>query len=158
MGSDTKVSEFDFAGRGKQNIGSLDVTVYGTLRMKVVESEEEFAADNRNMGLREDASLEKVEARTTSEVFHYDPKLVVHDERAVVSCDVLGVALCKVRNLLLYLGDVVIRVLQVCRDMLSASITSIGHIRTDLLDGDYLLGVVVDGLVDRTEAARPQLL
>jgi hypothetical protein len=44
-------------------------------------------------------------------------------------------------NLLLYLSDIIVRILEV-----------------DLFYGDYLLGIIMDGLVDGAKAARAELL
>ena len=52
--------------------------------MEVVETEEQFAADNSNMSFRKDASFEEIETRTALEELHDNPQLVVDHERPIV--------------------------------------------------------------------------
>lgn len=82
--------------------------------MEIIEAEEEFAADDGDVGLGEDAGFEEVEAGAAGEVFHDDPEFVGDDEGAVVAGDVFGVALGEVGDFLLDLGDVVVGVFEIC--------------------------------------------
>lgn len=111
---DAKVGELDAAGGAEEDVGGLDVAVDHALAVQVVERQQELAADNGNVGLGEDTGLEQVETGAAGEVLHDDPQLVALDERAIVARDILRIALGKVGNLLLDLGDVVVRVFKIC--------------------------------------------
>lgn len=111
---DAKVGELDAAGGAEEDVGGLDVAVDHALAVQVVERQQELAADNGDVGLGEDTGLEQVEAGAAGEVLHDDPQLVALDERAIVARDILGITLGKVGNLLLDLGDVVVRVFKIC--------------------------------------------
>ena len=100
---DAEIGELDFARGGEEDIGSLDIAVNGTLRVKIVQAEEEFATHDRDVIFGEDASLEQVETRATSQVLHDDPELVGNNEGSIVLGHVFRVALCETCDLLLNL-------------------------------------------------------
>jgi hypothetical protein len=113
LGGDTEIGELDFSRSGEKNVGGFDITVDGALVVEVVETEEEFAADDGDVGFRKDTSFEEIETRTALEELHDDPQLVVDHERSIVPRYVFRVALGEVGDLLLYFGDIVVRVLEI---------------------------------------------
>src|SRR5438105_4193948 len=59
----TEICKLDFARRRKENVCCLDVSVNGSLRMEVIESQQKLATDDGDMSFREVSRLEKVKAR-----------------------------------------------------------------------------------------------
>jgi len=133
--------------------------------MKVVETEEQFTANDSDVGFRKYAGFEDVKARTALEELHDDPQLVVDHERPIVPRHVFRVALSEVGDFLLDFGYIVIGVLEICKRGDFTSDHNAGKAETTgdravtyLLDCDDLLGLVVDGLVHSTETACAELL
>ena len=52
--------------------------------MEVVETEEQFTADDGDVSFRKDTSFEEIETRTALEELHDNPQLVVDHERSIV--------------------------------------------------------------------------
>jgi hypothetical protein len=112
------------------------------------------------MGFREHTSSEKVEARSAGKILHDYPKLVRNNEGSIIPSYILRLALCEAGDLLLNLRYVVIRILQIyiMKILMRISNRLQEEISAYLFDGYYLLGIIVNGLVDYPEAARPKLL
>lgn len=53
LGGDTEISELDSARLGKEDVGSLDITMDLSSGVEVIEAEEKFAADDGNVCLVE---------------------------------------------------------------------------------------------------------
>ena len=85
----------------------------GALTVEVVETEEQFATDDGDVGFRKDASFKEIETRAALEELHDDPQLVVDHERSIVSRHVFRVALSEVGDFLLDFGYIVIGIFQI---------------------------------------------
>jgi hypothetical protein len=65
LGCNAKVGKLDFAGSGKEDVRSLDVTMNGTLAVKIFKALKEFAANDGDMRFRKHGWLKEVETRAT---------------------------------------------------------------------------------------------
>jgi hypothetical protein len=63
-------TELDVSIAREEDVGSLDVSVDLSLCMKILESQEKFPQNNRNMILTEWPRLEQVQTRSSSQVLH----------------------------------------------------------------------------------------
>lgn len=127
--------------------------------MEVIQAKQQLAADHGDVSFSEYTRLQKVEAGTAREILHDNPKFVSNDEGAIIPGDIVRIALSKAGDFLLYFGDVIIRVLQICckNASLLQCRSSIINL-TNLLDSDYLLSFVVNSLEDCPKAASTKFL
>ena len=86
----------------------------GASAVEIVETEEQFAADNGDMGFGKNTSLKEIKTRTALEELHDDPQFVVDHERSIVPRYVFRVTLGEAGDFLLDFGDIIIGILQIC--------------------------------------------